>query len=127
MIESQFQFISISAQLLSSAVLGTNGHVLPAAFDKLAARIGGKTAELQSHASVAYRTAVAVWNDRSLTDTVRQAVVGRLLERLVDERTLPEVRAIICAWLQLENERSRNGSMVAYILDWLRGHFINLD
>jgi transcription elongation GreA/GreB family factor len=127
MIESQFQFISISPQLLLSAVRGTNGHILPAAFEKLATKIGGKIADLQSHASVAYQTAVAVWNDRSLTDTAKQAVVGRLLERLIDERSPPEVRAIIYGWVQLENKRARNGSMITYIVGWLRGHFINLD
>jgi tetratricopeptide (TPR) repeat protein len=127
MIESQFQFISISTQLLLSAVHGTIGHILPAAFEKLVAKIGGKIAELESHVSVAYRTAVAVWKDQSLTITVRQAVVGRLLERLVDERSPLEVRAIIYGWVQLENKRVRSGSMVTYIARWLRGHFINLD
>jgi hypothetical protein len=127
MIESQFQFISISPQLLLSAVRDTKGHILPAAFEKLATKIGGKIAELQSHAFVAYQTAVVVWNDQSLTDTVKQAAVGRLLERLIDERSPPEVRAIIYLWVHLENKRLRSGSMITYTLGWLRGHFINLD
>jgi len=127
MIESQFQFISITPQLLLSAVRGTKGHILPAAFEKLAKKIGSKIADLQSHAFVAYRAAVAVWNDQSLTGTVKQAVVGRLLERLIDERSLPEVRVIIYGWVQLENKRVRSGSMITYIVGWLRGHFINLD
>jgi tetratricopeptide (TPR) repeat protein len=125
MVDSQFQFISITAQLLVSAVRGTSGHILPAAFEKLATKIGGKAAELKSHASIAYQTAVAVWNDHNLTDTVKQAVVGRLLERVIDERSLPEVRAILYEWVQLE--RARNSSMIAYIARWLDGHFINLD
>jgi tetratricopeptide (TPR) repeat protein len=127
MIESQFQFISITSQLLLSAVRGTNGHILPSAFEKLATKIGGKVAELQSHVSVAYRTSVAVWNDQNLTYTVKQAVVGRLLERVIDERTAQEARGIIYEWVQLEHERAGSGSMIGYIVGWLRGHFVNLD
>jgi hypothetical protein len=48
-----------------------------------------------------------------------------LLERVIDERSLPEVRAILYEWVQLE--RARNSSMIAYIARWLDGHFINLD
>jgi tetratricopeptide (TPR) repeat protein len=127
MIDNQFQYTSISPQLLLSAVRGTSGHILPTAFEKLVTKLGGKAAELQSHASVAYQTAVAVWNDQNLTDTLKQAVVGRLLERVIDERSLPDVRAIIYGWVQLENERVRSSSMISYIVSWLRGHFINLD
>jgi tetratricopeptide (TPR) repeat protein len=128
MIDSRFQFISITSQLLLSAIRGTKGHILPAAFEKFATRIGGKIAELQSHASVAYRTAVAVWDNQSLTDTVKQGVVGRLLERLIDERSRSETRIIIRGWVQLEYKRAGNSSMIRYIVGgWLRGHFINLD
>jgi hypothetical protein len=127
MIDSRFQFISITPQLLLSAIRGTKGHVLPSAFEKLASRIGGKIADFQSHASVAYGTAVDVWNDQSLTDTVKQAVLGRLLERLIEERSLIEVRAIIYGWVQFEKKRVRNSSMIPYISDWLTGHFIKLD
>lgn len=127
MIDSRFQFISISSQLLFSAVRGTKGHTLPAAFEKLATQIGGKIAELQSHASVSYQTAVAVWKEPDVTDTVKQAVVGRLLERLIDERSPAEVRTIIYGWVQIESKRQHRGSMNAYIVDWLRGHFIDLD
>jgi hypothetical protein len=127
MIESRFQFIAISPQLLLSAVRSTNGHTLPVSFEKLAAKIGGKIAELQSHASVAYQTAVAVWDDQSLSQTVRQAVVGRLLERLIDERTPLEVGAIITGWMQIEYKRAGGGPMITYIVGWLRGHFINLN
>jgi tetratricopeptide (TPR) repeat protein len=127
MIDSRFHFISLSPQLLVSAVRGTCGRVLPVLFDKLATKIGGKNADLQSHASVAYQTAVAVWKDKNLTDTVKQAVVGRLLERMIDERNLPEVRAIIYVWVHLESKRVQNSTMITYIVGWLRGHFINLD
>jgi hypothetical protein len=127
MIDSRFQFISITSRLLLSAVRDTKGHVLPAAFEKLATRIGGKFAEIQSHASIAYQAAAGVWDDQSLTDTVKQGVVGRLLERLIDERSPSETRIIIRGWVQLEYERAGNSSMIGYIVGWLRGHFINLD
>ena len=127
MIDSRFQFISVTSQLLFSAVRGASGHVLPPDFEKLASKVGGKIAEFGSHASIAYRTAVAVWHDYGLTDTVKQAVVGRLLERLIVERSQIEVRAIVYGWVQLESERARNSSMITYIQGWLRGHFIVLD
>jgi hypothetical protein len=54
-------------------------------------------------------------------------VIGRLLERLIDERREIEVRAIIYEWVQLENKRLGNNSMITYIVGWLRGHFLVLN
>ena len=79
---------------------------------------------MQSHLSVAY--GAAVWLDRRNFTNLKQAVVGRLLERLIEDRTIVEVRAIIEGWVELERQRARGGWIIPYIADWLRGHFIEL-
>lgn len=124
MIDSQFHFISVSWQLLASSIRGTRGHSLPTVFEKLASKLGGKNAELSSHLSVAFQVAAAAWRDSDLTQTVRKGVVGRLLERLIEDRDLAEIRMIIATWLQLERQAMRVEGMQEYVFEWLRGHFI---
>jgi tetratricopeptide (TPR) repeat protein len=124
LIECKFEFVSVGADLLVSAVRGTKGHALPRDFEILASRIGGKKAD-GSHLQIAYSAAVKIWDDITLPDTVRQGVVGRLLERLIDDRTRAEVMAVIATWA--EAERRRAGDMIPYIAGWLKGHFIKLE
>jgi hypothetical protein len=125
LIDSKFEFISIGTDLLVSAIRGTSGHVLPQDFEKLALRIGGEKADMQSHLRVAYCAAVVIWSDRTLSDTVRQGAVGRLLERIIAGRSSIEVRLVLSTWL--EAERLNASNMNRYIIDWIRGHFLNID
>jgi hypothetical protein len=123
-IDSKFEFISVGAPLVVSSVNGTIGHALPKEFETIASRLGGKKADIASHVRVAYQSAIHIWADESLSETVRQGVVGRLLERVIDERTPDEVRLVLKGWLMAESDRS--GGMHRYMTGWLRGHFISL-
>jgi hypothetical protein len=125
LIDARFQFISISSDLLVESVKGVIEHKLPKEFEILVSRLGGKTADIQSHFSVAYRAARAIWQDDSISWTVRQAVVGRSLERLITDRSPIEVRAILGLWIEQEQQFQNN--MLSYIAGWLRGHFIKFD
>lgn len=119
---SRFNFISISSGLLVHAVGEHTSHSLPKEFVSLISAIGGKGADMRSHLSVSYAAALIVWANQSLSWTVRQAVVGRLLERLAEGRTAAELRALIELWL---DQAQRDGWHIAnYIRAWLRGHFV---
>jgi len=120
MIDVGIEFISISPELLLSAVVGTKGHSIPRAFERLASRLGGKKADMQSHLSVAIGAANRVWNDDALSRTLQQATLGHLLERLTTDRPIEDVRVIINSFVQ------RSPQFANYILRWLRGHFIDL-
>lgn len=123
-IDSKFEFISIGAPLVVSSVNGTTGHALPKAFETIASCLGGKKADIASHVRVAYEAAVRIWGDKSLSETVRQGAVGRLLERVVDGRNPVEARIVLESWLIAETDRP--GGMDRYMTSWLRGHFITL-
>ncbi|QWG12421.1 hypothetical protein KMZ29_22370 [Bradyrhizobium sediminis] len=123
-IDSKFEFISVGAPLVVSSVHGTKGHTLPKEFEIIASRIGGKKADIASHVRVAYASAVRIWSDERLSETLRQGAIGRLLERVIDERDPVEARLVLKSWLITESERP--SSMHHYMTGWLRGHFINL-
>jgi tetratricopeptide (TPR) repeat protein len=124
LIDAGFHFISISPDLIVEAVRGAAEHTLPREFEALASRIGGKTADIESHFSVALRAARAIWVDDSISWTVRQGAYGRLLERLITDRSPIEVQAILGLWIEEARRFERN--MFSYISGWLRGHFIEL-
>lgn len=123
-IDSKFEFISVGALLVVSSVQGTTGHKLPKEFETIASRLGGKKADINSHLRVAYESAIQIWGDESLSETLRQGAVGRLLERVIYERDPVEARLVLKSWLLTESERP--GGMHRYITGWLRGHFIKL-
>jgi hypothetical protein len=123
-IDSKFEFISVGEPLVVSSVHGTTGHALPKEFETIASRLGGKKADIASHVRVAYQSAVRIWGDESLSETVRQGAVGRLLERVTDERNSVEARLVLKSWLIAESDRP--GGMDRYMTGWLRGHFITL-
>jgi hypothetical protein len=126
LIESGLEFISISADLLVSSLRGANDLALPASFVKLASRLGSKKADLPSHIQVALNTVTRVWEDETLPWTLRQAVLGQLLERLVADRTPQETTNIMATFVQRDSWRGTNQSITTYVMDWLRGHFIVL-
>jgi len=123
-IDSRFHFISISSDLLIHAMGGAPTHDLTKEFKSLAAAIGGKGAELQSHLSVSYNAAKTLAMNEALSWATRDAVIGHLLERLTDGRSLTEIYMVISLWLeQARRDSWRTGQ---YVQDWLRGHFIPL-
>jgi hypothetical protein len=125
-IELGFEFISVDPSLLVQAVNGSEGHTLPKSFVKLASRLGGKHAEINSHIKVAFGTMVATWSDRRLSSTVRQAIVGRLLENLCKARPLNHTYVMISLFTRFGREVLRDPSFLRYLEAWLRGHFIPL-
>jgi hypothetical protein len=122
LVDAGIEFISISPELLVSAVTGTNGHAIPPAFERLASRLGGKKADMQSHFSVAIGAATRIWSDNALSRTLQQATLGRLLERLITDRPIDDVRVVVRSFLQ----RSPQREFTDYIFGWLRGHFIDV-
>jgi hypothetical protein len=66
-IDSRFHFISISSDLLIHAMEGTQTQGLTKEFKSLAAALGGKGAELQSHLSVSYNAAKALAKNEALS------------------------------------------------------------
>lgn len=122
LIDARIEFISISPELLVSAVVGTNGHAIPPAFEKLASRLGGKTADMQSHLSVAIGATTRIWSDNTLSRPLQQATLGHLLERLIADRPIEDVRLIVSSLIQGSPQRE----FTDYIFGWLRGHFIDV-
>jgi TPR-GreAB-C-PIN type conflict system protein len=121
-IDSRFHFISISSDLLIHAMEEAPPHGLSKEFKSLAAALGGKGVELQSHLSVSYNAARALAKNEALSWTSRDAVIGHMLERLTDGRSLAEIYMVISLW----QEQSRRDSwrIGEYVHDWMRGHFI---
>jgi tetratricopeptide (TPR) repeat protein len=124
LIDSRLVFISIDANLLVQALAGAEGASLPDDFLKLASRLGGQKADLQSHINVALRSVAETWFDTRFSPTLRQAVVGRLLENLSKERPPDHLTIIIEMFLQFGRNVLRDSSFIRYIRDWLRWHFI---
>jgi hypothetical protein len=122
LIDARIEFISVSPELLVSAVTGTTGHAIPSAFERLASRLGGKKADMQSHFTVAIGATIRIWNDNKLSPTLQQATLGHLLERLTAERSTEDVRTIVAAFIQ----RSPQHEFADYIFGWLSGHFIDI-
>jgi hypothetical protein len=130
--DSRFEFISINSALLVRSLDGAQNHSLPSVFVKLVGRLGGAKADLRSHLNVALHTISHGWMNEKLSWTLRQALVGSLLENLAKERPPPHFRIILRAFAELGTAMQRNGDVqyaqafFRYLDDWLRGHFINL-
>lgn len=124
LIDSGLEFVSISQDLLASSLNGCNDPSLPSGFTKLAARIGGKKADLASHAQVALGSNIRIWRDDSLPWTLRQAALGHLLERLIAERSADDAARVMATFVQGDPWRGTDSSISTYVADWLHGHFL---
>ncbi|SFH66907.1 tetratricopeptide repeat protein [Bradyrhizobium sp. Gha] len=124
LIDSGLEFISISQELLASSLNGCNDLSLPSGFTKLASRIGGKKADLTSHAQVALGASIRIWRDDSLPWTLRQAALGHLLERLIAERSPEDAASVMATFVQGDPWRGTHSSISNYVADWLHGHFL---
>lgn len=124
--DSRMSFISLDGALLAQTLAGVNGTALPSDFVKLASLLGGAKADLPSHVNAALRCIRHAWNDRRLPDTLRQAVVGQLLENMIRERTKDHVAAILNRFDDFGRRVLRDDSFRQYLRDWMRGHFIVL-
>jgi hypothetical protein len=98
---------------------------LPAAFTKLASRLGGKNPDLPSHANVAFRTIRAVWPQNDVPWTARQALVGALLENLCKERPIGHVRILLRTFVTFGQGVLGDNEFLRYLDDWAHGHFIS--
>jgi len=126
LIDANEEFISVNGAMLYRSLRGISGHSLPPDFLKLANRLGGPKADV-SHIRVALRAVALSWANFSLTETVQQAMLGELLQNLTKGRTLKETQAIIADVVAVAEREMRLGSVVRYVRDWLRGHFISFD
>jgi hypothetical protein len=125
-VDSGLDFTSINHETLLQTLHGVRSHALPAAFSKLARRLGGKKADMPSHLGVAGRTIRATWPDESLSWTVRQAVVGTLLYELSKGRLLDEFAIVFRAVRQLGTQLG-DPRFAEYLNAWTRGHFIKME
>jgi hypothetical protein len=125
LVDSKLEFISLDGETLLETLRGAQSHSLPAAFSKLASRLGGKKADMPSHIGVAVRTIQATWHDERLSSTVRQAVVGTLLYELSKGRPLSEFVGLLRGFAEL-GRRLSDPRFMDYLEAWVRGHFINI-
>ena len=126
LIVSGFEFISIHPSLLVWTLRDAREAPLPREFILASGRLGGAKAELQSHISVALATIKITWFDRRLSDTLRQAVVGGLLENLARERPSSHFLGILRTFLEFGNAVLRDREFVEYVYAWTRWHFVDL-
>ncbi|TCU73661.1 tetratricopeptide repeat protein [Bradyrhizobium sp. R2.2-H] len=124
LIDSGLEFISISQDLLASSLNGVNDLAVPAAFKKLASRLGGKKADLASHTQVALGASIEIWRNEKLPWVLKQAALGYLLEQLIAERSSDDVSAIMSTFVQGDPWRGSKPSISNYVIDWLEGHFL---
>jgi hypothetical protein len=122
-VDSRLDFICIDHETLLQTLRGAQSHTLPAAFSKLASRLGGKKADMSSHLAVAGRTIQAMWRDESLSWTVRQAVVGTLLYELSKGRSPVEFSMLFRAFAGL-GEQLEDPRFAEYLDVWAQGHFV---
>ncbi len=124
--DTRMSFVSIDGNILTQTLKGVIGHALPSDFVKLAQLLGGAKADLASHTNAALRCIKPTWPNESLSFTLRQAVVGELLNNLIKERPLEHVALILRTFEDFGSSDLRDMSFIGYLKDWVRGHFIPL-
>jgi hypothetical protein len=124
LIDINEEFISVGSNLLLCVLKGTSGHRLPNAFNKVVSCLGGPKADIASHTSVALGVIRQTRFDLSLSNTVRQAIVGALLDGLIRDRSRQEIDAILQAFDEFAQLVLKDNSMRLYLRDWSRGHFL---
>jgi tetratricopeptide (TPR) repeat protein len=117
-IKMGLEFMSVDAQLLVWTLHATREAVLPNDFVICAQRLGGPSADLESHVDVVMKTIKDTFDDYNLSATLRLLIVGTLLENLCRQRTLEETGGVLRAFAQL------NFRLRSYIAVWAKGHFL---
>jgi tetratricopeptide (TPR) repeat protein len=126
MIDTRLTFISIDAALLGQTISALNEIKVPLEFAKLASRLGGKNADLNSHLKVAFGAIQQFWKNESIPWTARQALVGTLLGDLLKDRSRHDLIAILQTFLQFGDRELNDPNFTRYVSDWTRGHFLQL-
>jgi tetratricopeptide (TPR) repeat protein len=124
LIDCRLDFVSVSSDLFIQSLQAADGHALPPHFEKLASRLGGRNADLPSHMGAAVNAAAQFWMDNGLSPTLRAGAVGRLLESLCRERPIETARQILLRFFTMFRRDER---FVAYLSDWMRGHFMSFE
>ncbi|WP_441277894.1 tetratricopeptide repeat protein [Tardiphaga sp. 172_B4_N1_3] len=125
MIDARFTFVSVDAALLVGAVSGHIDISLPRDFLSLASRLGGASADLPSHVSVALGVIAAMWVDERLPYTARLAIVGQLLSEVIKNRSHEELVRTLIEFVSFGDRQLNNRHFREYIFDWVRGHFLS--
>lgn len=126
LIDARLEFISIDMNLLAGALGQTTSLDLSPEFLKAASRLGGAKADLASHIRVAAGAISQFWNNERLPWVLRQAAVGKLLEKLCRERALDQVRLIVSAFVNFNSTILKDARFFEYLIGWMRGHFITM-
>jgi hypothetical protein len=114
----------VSSGLLVHLLSGESSHRLPIAFCKAAGCLGGAKADLASHVSVALGVVRRTWNDISLSPTLRQAIVGNLLENLIRDRRQSDAELVLQSFDEFARLVLKNDAIRRYLRDWRHGHFL---
>jgi len=125
LIDLNEEFISVGSDLLTYVLKGEKGHRLPDAFRKASACLGGPKADLPSHTAVAFGVIRRTWFDTSLSHTMRQGVIGSLLDGLIRDRSRQEIEAILRALDEFAQLVLKDNGVRRYLHDWRRGHFLS--
>lgn len=124
LIDANEEFISVSSGLLVHLLRGESSHRLPIGFCKAAGCLGGAKADLASHVSVALGVVRRTWNDISLSPTLRQAIVGNLLENLIRDRRQSDAELVLQSFDEFARLVLKNDAIRRYLRDWRHGHFL---
>jgi tetratricopeptide (TPR) repeat protein len=126
LIKSGFDFVSVDPTLLVWALHGTSELQLTDDFLRVAARLGGPKAELDSHVGVALNAIRIIWADRRYAATLRLACVGTLLYNLSRQRPVEHFIIILRAFVRFGAQVLTDPEFADYLRAWVRGHFIVL-
>jgi hypothetical protein len=114
----------VSSDLLVYLLGGETSHHLPDRFRKAASCLGGQKADVASHVSVALAVVRRTWLDISLSPTLRQAVVGTLLNALIRERDRHDIELILQSFDEFAQLMLKSVGLRGYLRGWRRGHFL---
>jgi len=125
-VKSGFDFVSVDPTLLVWALHGTSALELPDDFIRVAARLGGPKADLESHVSVALNAIRLIWTDRRFAPTLRFACVGTLLSNLSKDRPVEHFVIILRTFIKFGVQVLNDHEFSDYLRAWVHGHFVVL-
>ena len=124
MIDAKFHFISFDQNDIIQTVSGLREIALPRDFQTLVSRLGGKAADLSSHVNAALKALAFIWRSKTIPDVAKLAIVGELLNNLVKEQSILEIRKLLGEFVYFGEHILRDFRFSRYIIDWGRGHFL---
>ncbi len=119
-VASNFEFITIDAALLNSALAGVETVPLPREFQKLADRLGGKAADVPTNLRIGVQLVYSIWKVKPWL--VCQAVLIKLLNVLTHERSDAERNQIVSSFYAAARPLKDN-RIIEVLEKWRKGDF----